>query len=90
MPSRHFDFDLGSELLGFRGFCPTSASNRGCYCFQLAVRPDVHKGGQPVAQPYPWCSDGYTVLDGNCHPAIQPHAGPNSSANRGGDARDAA
>jgi hypothetical protein len=88
LPSRHFDFGLGTaELLGFKGSCPNGASSRDCYCFQLAVRPDAHEHGQPIAQPYPTYSDGYTNPDGNCHPAAQPYAGSDSYANRSGDAR---
>jgi hypothetical protein len=88
--SRHFDFNLGTaELLGFMGSCPNGASNRGCHCFQFAVRPDAHEHGQPVAQLYPRCSDGYTIPNGNCHPATQPYAASDLSANRNGDARTA-
>ena len=88
LPYRHFDFDLGSpELLGFRGYCPDGASGRDCYYFEPAARPDGHTHSEPVTQPYPTYSDGYTIPDGNCHPATQPYAGSNSSANRNGDIR---
>jgi hypothetical protein len=88
LSSDHFDFDLGSpELLRFRGSYAHGASNGDAYCFESAARPDDHSDGEPVAQPYPWCPDDYTIPDGNCHPATQPYIGSDSSANRNGDTR---
>ncbi len=91
MPSRHFDFDLGTaELLGFRGSWLNAAPSRDCHCFQLAVRPDTHEHGQPSAQSYSAYSDGYTIPDGNCYSAAQPYAGSGSFANYNGNTSIAA